>query len=212
MKSAIRSWLALSALASFALHPAFANENVGLYAQVELSGADFGYSGGWGEGNLADGSIITDGLLLDEGHQWNMGTVYWSGLAGADRVNVFLGREARVTSLLLQTDNNDSYLVRYRSGDSAWHDLATVYASGVWGMNTSTFMLDTPVNATAFALVGDGGDGKYALSEFQMNGSFDLAPPPPPVPEPSGVALLAAGLSALLLIARRRTLAVVRRR
>jgi len=205
MRSVIRSWLALSVLAALGLRPALATDNVGLYAQVELAGADFGYAGGWGEGTLADASIVTDGLLLPEGHQWNMDTVYWSGLAGADRINVFLGREARVTSLLLQTDNNDTYLVRYRSADSAWHNLTTIYATGVWGMHTTSFTLDTPVNATAFALIGDGGDGKYAVSEFRINSSVELtSPPPPPVPEPSTLVLLMGGLGALLLVRRRR--------
>lgn len=205
MNSVIRSWLALSMFAALGLHPVLAADNVGLYAQVELAGADFGYAGGWGEGILADASIVTDGLLLEEGHQWNMNTVYWSGLAGADRINVFLGREARVTSLLLQTDNNDTYLVRYRSADSGWHNLATIYATGVWGMHTTTFTLIAPVYATAFALIGDGGDGKYAVSEFQMNGDPDVkSPPPPPIPEPTSLALLMGGLGALLLIRRRR--------
>lgn len=201
MKTVIRSCSTLSMLLALGLGSAHAAVNVGLYAQVELAGADFGYSGGWGEGYLSDPSAVTDGLLLDEGHQWNMGTAYWSGLAGADRINVYLPKLAQVTGLLLQTDNNDSYLVRYRGSDSNWHDLATVYASGVWGMNTSTVTLDVPVYATAFTIIGDGGDGKYAVSEFQMSGSYEM---PSPVPEPSSLAMLAAGLGVLQLLRRRR--------
>lgn len=193
------SGLAMQALLLLALslRGAHADTNVALNSLTDLYGADFGNGGAWGGGPAADASTLTDGVFLEENHQWNLDTIFWSGQRGADLLRVFLPSVARVTRLVLQADNNDSYLVRYRGANNDWHDLASMYGSGAWGMSTTTVTLAAPVYATAFAILGDGGDRYYAVSEFQAFGTFGTEQPPVPsrpVPEPAGWAMLASGI------------------
>lgn len=175
---------------------AFADTNVALNGAVSVAGAGIGNSGGWGGGDLAAASSVTDGLFLATGTQWNTGTVFWTGAYGADSVTIDLLQAASVNSLYIQADNNDDYRVQYRDTANAWHDLATISPNRSWGMDFGGATLGAPVIANAFMITAVGGDGAFSVSEFQAFGSA--------VPEPETYAMLGAGLGLVAFAARRK--------
>lgn len=181
-----------------AIGSAHADTNVAQGAAVLLTGSDFGYAApGWGAGVLASASSVTDGVFLDQGHQWNLGTVFWGAQqAPTDSITIVMSQLATIHSVVIQADNNDDYKIQYHGADHLWHDLATVSPPDSWGMDKATFTPGSPVVADGFMITGANGDHLYAVSEFQAIGA--------PVPEPETYAMLTAGLAALGLMARRR--------
>lgn len=174
-----------------------ASTNVALGAAVSISGPDFGNSGSWGGSSPAPLSSVVDGVYLPNGTQWNTGTVFWSGAYDADSVTITLAGTASVSSLTLQADNNDDYLVRYLDTADTWHSLTTISPHRSWGMDMGYATLSSPVLAKAFSISAVGGDGYYSVSEFQANGVMA-------VPEPETYAMLLAGLGVMGAVARRR--------
>ena len=183
-----------------AIAPLAGAANVAAGAAVTTTGPGFGNSEGWCCGAMAAASTVTDGMTLATGTQWNSGTVFWGGDAKdtADTITITLPGAASVSSLFLQGDNNDTYSVSYLGLDNAWHSLAAIdpNSDSGWGLgdNTATF---GAVTATAFEIQA-AGDGAYAVSEFQANGTFL-----PAVPEPGMGLMFLAGIGALVSIARR---------
>ena len=207
MNSKIQTCLAtlLAAAAPLALAA-----NVATGASVATSGSGFGLSAGWGVGTPAAPSSLVDGAFVADGQQWNLGTVYWQGGAtdSADTITISLAHAATVTGLLLQGDNNDSYVVSYEALDGSWHTLpgafsphGTVADPGAgtvsWGMGVSAQSF-AAITAQAFRIDASG-DQSYAVSEFQAIGQFL-----PTVPEPTSGLLLLAGVGALGVMTRRR--------
>ena len=183
------SVLALSCLLCACL--AQADTNVALNKAVTLSGTGFGL--GWG-GNLAAAGTVTDGIFLGNGHTWDNDTVYWSGTDAI--VQIDLGASFSIVSLKVEADNNDTYQVDYRIGDT-WQPAALVPAAyNGGGLQLRTIHLDTPVATNGLRIYSTGGDGLYSVSEFQAFAA--------PVPEPETYALLLAGLGLVAAVARRR--------
>jgi len=179
-----------------------ADTNAALGAIVIPTGANFGMSPGWPDPMLAAFSTVTDGVLLDNGHVWNQGTVFWADPGdGSDALLIALQQPSAVNRILLQADNNDMYKIQYHGADHMWHDLTVMSPANPpvnFGMGTVTMNLGAPIMADAFMITGVNGDGLYAVSEFQAINA--------PVPEPESWAMLGAGLGLLGLMARRRKL------
>ncbi|MBW8757588.1 MAG: PEP-CTERM sorting domain-containing protein [Burkholderiales bacterium] len=184
--------------------------NVATGASVVTTGSGFGLSAGWGVGTPAAPSSLVDGAFVADGQQWNLGTVYWQGGSSdsADTITISLAHAATVTGLLLQGDNNDSYVVSYEALDGTWHTLPDAFSphgsvadpgagTVAWGMGVSAQSF-AAITAQAFR-VDASGDQSYAVSEFQATGQFL-----PTVPEPTSTLLLLAGLGALGITTRRR--------
>jgi hypothetical protein len=182
--------------------PALADTNVALNAPVTVSGTGFGnWSATWGSGALGSLASVTDGAFLPNGQQWNVGTVFWNGTGGGDLNNfvfITMGATATVTSLTLQADNNDDYLIQFWNAANNWQDLVTISPSRSWNMTMGSATLAAPVTTSAFRIRSSGGDGYYSVSEFQANGSIAA------VPEPETYAMLLAGLGLLGSMARRK--------
>jgi hypothetical protein len=198
MKKAIIA-LAATAAALGAMGVAHADTNVALGATVLLNGSDFGQDPGWGNGVLAAGSTITDGISFELGHQWNQGTVYWHDTQATDNILIALSHTSVINSIFLQADNNDQYKIEYHGADHLWHDLTTVGPVNPpinWGLGNVNYTLGASVTADGFRITGVNGDNLYAVSEFQANAA--------PVPEPQSWAMLAAGFGLLGMMARRR--------
>ena len=202
MNSKISSLLATALVA---IAPLAVAANVATGAAVTTAGTGFGVSAGWGVGTLATPSTLVDGAVVADGQQWNIGTVYWQGGApdNADTITIVLSGAATVTGLFLQGDNNDLYTVSYEDTVGNWTTLATVQPNSAgavnWGMGLASTSF-AAVTAVAFQIQATGGDGSYAVSEFQATGEFL-----PGVPEPTSGLLMLAGLGVLASVVRRRS-------
>lgn len=176
--------------------------NVALNGTVTIDGAGFGnWSSLWGNGSLSSLASVTDGAFLPTQQQWNLGTVFWNGNGGGDAnnfVTISLPKLATVSSLTLQADNNDDYLIEFRDAGNNWVNLATISPNRSWGMENGSALLSMPVTTDAFRIRSVGGDGYYSVSEFQAMGTIAA------VPEPETYAMLLAGLGLMGGIARRR--------
>jgi len=183
--------------------------NVATGATVSTDGTGlFQPDGTWGTGSPAPLSSVVDGVLVADGQQWNLGTVFWIG--DANSVTLTLAGAASVSSIWLQGDNNDAYAISYEDLAGHWIGLGSVSPHGsvdpaynggagvYWGMGVGRFTLSSPVDALALRITATG-DAYYAVSEIQANGQFL-----PAVPEPTSALLMLAGLGALGAAARRR--------
>lgn len=142
-------------------------------------------------------SSLVDGVYLDEGTQWQTGTVWWDERhpGSADNiVEIDLEGLYLISFLSIQADNNDSYGISVRNRLGVWAPFVTAFPFGGPGMRTRQGPF-IPFEATGFRIDATGGDLFYSLSEFQAIGEL--------IPAPATLALFAAGLAALGLRRRR---------
>lgn len=180
---------AAALVATFAVGSAVFAESGNLAAKAEVLLEGRYWTGGWPGGDVprdADGRAATlvDGKMLDRGSRWDQGTVWWDArTSGAEGNHVVLRweRPVEIASLRIQGDDNDAYLVEFRSGarwETAWripnHDRHG------WGLQSFPdpnnpdrhHILAVPVTTTAIRVSGDPTDGDhwFALSEVQVFG------------------------------------------
>lgn len=181
--------VALWAICAFS-GAAQADVNLAQGAAITLSGDQFGASPDWwSAGTGFSAHSLHDGATLEEGTQWNQGSVYWSGFgAEAASVTFTLSGPSVINRLFAQVDTNDDYAVSYRDLTGSWHALATLSPERLWGLRSVGIDLETPVSATALQITANG-DNAYALSEFSVFGS--------PVPEASTWLMMIGGLLAV---------------
>lgn len=114
-------------------------------------------------------------------------------MANAPLFEIDLGSSYSISSITLEHDNNDTYLVLYPLGGGFGTASFTNPNGG--GMATTSFNFSSPITASKLSVLGFGGDGLYAVSEIQVS----------VVPEADSYGMLLAGLGVMAgVIARRR--------
>ncbi len=147
-------------------------------------------------------STAVDGIFLPENRQWQTGTVWWNGLT--PHLEIDLGGLFTISSMTVQADNNDTYVVKYLNGSGGWDVAWNVpYRYNGGGMSTrpnpgEVFTLASPITTSKLWFAATGGDNMYSVSEIQAFGES------PAVPEVSSLALALCGLPSLTMLRRLR--------
>lgn len=146
---------------------------------------------------------IVDGVFLEEGTQWDQGTLWWDthypmgGLHPWPVVFIDLGQDYWIDSFIVQADDNDAYAIAYFNESEL--DWINITAIGGWGMRTRPeYILPDAILTSLLMITAIGGDGFYSLSEVQAFGEST------PVPEPTTMLLLGTGLIGLAGIGRKK--------
>ena len=161
-------------------------------------------------------SVIDNGIFLPESSAYGSSTaianaVEWRttdgeaiGSGNAPTIlQIDLGGFFAISGVIMQADNNDSYLLQYRDpSTNNWLTLWTVPGVAGFGFTTrpsadqTTFQSLPPIVSDAVRISATSGDSAFGVSEIQIFGS--------PVPEPSSVVLFALGGSISLALLRLR--------
>ena len=124
-------------------------------------------------------NTVTDGAFLTSGTQWQSGTVWWNGPAPA--VEVDLQGSYLINAVVVQADDNDSYLLECKTNATAPRVLVYLVpnASGGgmrtrpnMGNNAERYTLPTPLPAAYLRLEAYAGDNSYSVSEIQAYATF----------------------------------------
>jgi PEP-CTERM motif len=162
-------------------------------------------------------SVVTDGIFTPEDTGYSSATaqseaVEWSGATSGGApatgllLQINLGGNFTITGAIVQADDNDSYLLQYLDETSStWKTLYDVPEVSVgFGLRTrpnadqTTYQSVGPVVTDAVRFSAVAGDGGYAVSEIELQGTA--------VPEPSTYGLLLVGSVAGWLVKRRRVI------
>ena len=117
--------------------------------------------------NVPAGSsnCITNGLLNAENTQWQTNSDWWNGLQPSRRIN--LGGLFDITSLRVQADNRDSYMLQYWSEPSSMFLDAYSVRSWLNGGGTATraqYALASSIQTNKQRLFAADGDNSYSVS------------------------------------------------
>lgn len=159
---------------------------------------------GWEAGSTPSNILsIASSTLAPDGQQWNNGSFWWDQTQTVSPyyITVQLSQSFTFDHLVLQADNNDSYLVEYWNG-SGWQSIFTAGTVGGWGLMTRDSGILANFTTNQFRLSAIDGDQYYAISGFQ---AFTAG-----VPEPATWALMILGFGAIGGAMRRRRAATVR--
>lgn len=141
--------------------------------KAELDGGFF-YDG-WASASipLDPEFVATDNHFFDASHEWDVDTVWWTEEDAS--VVIELDEPFRLKSLVVQADDNDSYLISYHLPEAypgEWTELAVVPAVGGWGMQTRE-PIEFPggIIVDAIRVEALNGDGFYSIGEVQAYGT-----------------------------------------
>ena len=133
-----------------------------------------------GCGFEVDPGTIADGLLFPRDQQWDEGPIWWDGSDGRERwIEITLDGAHLIDSAVVQTDNNDRYLLSYRQLETgAWVDMWNIPFGCCFGMQThpnpsdagQRRLLTEVVETDTLRFEAIAGDGMYAVSELQVFG------------------------------------------
>jgi hypothetical protein len=166
--------------------------------------------------------VVTDGVFAPEETAYHSSTgiadaVEWSGatsgtISGSTTptglvLDIALGGDYTITGAIVQADDNDEYLLQYWDLTSdTWLTLYDVPIASVgFGLRTrpnadqTTYEPVGQVVTDALQFSAVSGDGGYAVSEIQVDGT-----PVGVTPEPTSLLLLSSGLVGLAGMVRRR--------
>jgi|GEM_PF-6852039 len=158
----------------------------------------------------ADLSTLVDGIFLNEGRTWDIGTVSWlyrsTGPYNDDGYIKFdLGGVFEINSFTGQFDDNDAYKLSYWDmANNVWATAWDIpnYDAGHSGMTTRPlYTLTSAITTNSLKLEGSliSGDNNFSASEIQAFGSRVNV-----VPEPTAMLLLGFGLLGIAGISRRK--------
>ncbi len=123
--------------------------------------------------------VVQDGRLAQEGTVWNA-SGYALVLKDEDaNVIVDLSRPAEIKALVIQADNNDSYVVESSLDGVTYQPFWTAPITTVGqGLRTRTAKFKATRTARYLRINGKGGDGYYSLSEVRAYCQVPKAWPP----------------------------------
>ncbi len=147
-------------------------------------------------GLSASAETVTDGHFQPTAELWCRDSVWWEDprafepakAGGGQWLEVDLDGTYRVDSVIVQADDNDSYLLSYRDPRSgAWEPLWEVPTSYGGGLHTRPNPLDdterhvlsSPITTDALRLEAAIGDGMYSVSEIAAFGTPTVVAVPP---------------------------------
>jgi|GEM_PF-1217151 len=204
--------LAVLAFGALTAGIASADTNIALNAPVSIVSGGLPYGG--------TPSLITDGVFAPETTVWSDSTysVSWSGAGSGSLVEgvtptglvleIDLGADYLVTGAIVQADDNDEYLLQYLDENAGtWdtlYDVAQIPSSGLVtrpNADQQTYASVGPVQTDAVRISAVQGDGLYAVSEVELEGT------PVATPEPGSLFLLGSGLVGFAGMLRRRVAA-----
>ena len=158
----------------------------------------------WGPGSTSSSAASpVDGLFQPEMTQWNNGSFWWDQDPSVNQVEmiwtVYLDQSYALDRLVVQADNNDTYVVETWTG-ADWVSVFDVPAVGGFGLMTRDSGIIPSFTTDRLRFRATGGDLYYSLSELQAFAA---------VPEPATLAMMIAGFGLVGLGMRRRRPATV---
>nr|WP_235945498.1 PEPxxWA-CTERM sorting domain-containing protein [Thermaurantiacus tibetensis] len=152
----------------------------------------------WGPGStLSNPFAPVDGLFRPEMTQWNNGSFWWDQHPSVNPFELFwtviLDRPYTLNRLVVQADNNDSYIVEAWDG-ARWTVVFDVPEVDGFGLMTRDSGILPAFTTDRLRFRATGGDLYHALSELQAFA----------VPEPATWAMLIAGFGLVGGTLRRR--------
>jgi len=147
--------------------------NILLYKKVKLKGTFF--QNGWPSAvkpSKYTDIIPTDGIFFPKSHEWDVNTIWWSGLDA--QILIDLEQVYWIDSFIVQADDNDLYQISvHKPGNpyNVWSHVYEVPKAYGGGMQTrSQYFIPEPLLADAIKIQAVSGDHLNSIGEIQAFG------------------------------------------